>query len=58
MGDVIAYGGVRMAVHTLEPDLVFNCCYSELFFARDFPVELTLDLFDACTLLAFFLSGG
>jgi hypothetical protein len=47
-----------MVVHTVKPDLVFNCCYSEIFPAWDFPFELTPDAFDACTLLAFFLSGG
>ena len=57
MGNVIVVGGVHLAVHAVESDLVFNCCYSKLFPARDFHVELLPDLFDACTLLAFFLSG-
>jgi hypothetical protein len=47
VGNVIVDGGVQMAVHAIKPDLVFNCCYSKLFPAWDFPVELTLDLFDA-----------
>jgi hypothetical protein len=58
VGNVVAYSGVPMAVHTVEPNMVFDCCYSELFLAWDFPVELMPDSFDACTLLAFFLSGG
>ena len=58
MGDVVIEGGVWMAVHAIELDLVFNCCYSKLFLARDLPVEFTLDLFDACTLLSFVLSGS
>ncbi len=47
-----------MVVHAVEPDLVFDCCYSKLFLDWDFPVELTPDLFDLCTLFAFVLSGG
>jgi hypothetical protein len=58
VGDVVIDGGVQMAVHAVKPDLVFNYCYSKLFPAWDFPVELTPDSFDACTLLAFVLSGG
>ncbi len=58
MGNVIVDGGVRMGVHAIEPDLVFDCCYSKLFLAWDFPVELTPDSFDVCTLLAFVLSGS
>jgi hypothetical protein len=56
--NVVVDGEVWMAVHAVEQDLVFDCCYSKLFLARDFPVELTPDLFDACTLLLFVLSGG
>jgi hypothetical protein len=44
VGNVVAYGGVWMAVHTVKSDLVFDCCYSKLFPARDFPVELTVTL--------------
>ncbi len=58
MGDIVVDGGVWMVVHAVKPDLVFDCCYSELFPARDFPVELTPGLFDVCTLLSFTLSGG
>jgi hypothetical protein len=58
VGNVVVDGGVWMAVYAVEPDLVFDCCYSKLFLARDFPVELTPVSFDACTLLPFILSGG
>jgi hypothetical protein len=54
----IVDGEVWMAVHAVKPDLVFDCCYSKLFLAQDFPVELMLDSFDVCTLLLFVLSGG
>ncbi len=58
MRNVVVDGGVWMAVNVVKPDLVFDCCYSELFPARDFPAELLPDLFGACTLLSFVLSGG
>jgi hypothetical protein len=58
VGNAVGDGGVWMAVHAIEPDMVFDCCYSKLFLARDFPVELMPDSFDACTSLSFVLSGG
>jgi hypothetical protein len=58
VGNVVIDGGVWMVVHAVKPDLAFDCCYSKLFPAQDFPVELMPYLFDACTLLSFILSGG
>jgi hypothetical protein len=58
VGDVVIDCGVWMAVHAVKLDLVFDCCYSKIFPAWDFPVELTPDSFGACTLLSFVLSGS